>query len=463
MAGEKLDQREIATRTKILDTIVATSALRPQRHQFAELAHLSPRTLDTHLVALRDMKLVAPRAPYRLGPAFGKVLAIALRTHSISAALVDPHGEVVGEGRGMRESGLRSQAPRELLGTLRLVVTRLLGDAGIRSVDLVGIAVAVPTPLRKTTRPVGQSMHDDWRNADLTQTLREEIATALGAPVVRVHVINDGHVHALATAHDQSREESAEAAARELEMPNHDRSIYRDRVSITLHLGGVVGAGLVLLGREQPGAKLGFIDTRLLAGGHSIGGEIAHLPMSQHWFPVIDQRSAYADLARTDPKRKCFCGASRHLQAHATDDAVAARVPHLGLRELNRVLREDEVLDPDVGAALRDVGFLLGLVMMSPLKLLDPKTVHFTGLLAREETVTGFRAGLEERTWTGPEVDLRMPKPGVENLHLGLRGAALIVYREWIYRKFRRIVETNRTHGTQYDSLPITFTYRCPS
>lgn len=460
-----VDQRSTATRTRILESIVATRGLHLSRTEFARLAQVSPRTLDAHLVALRDLGLVTPRAPLSLGGEIGLVLAVAIRSQTCVAALVDPHGDVVRTAELREQAGLRSLAPRELLSIVGLVVSKLLrgSDGEAAPVELVGIAISVPSPLRKTTRPVGQSMHEQWRDAEQTGTLRESFAEALDAPLERVHVINDAHVHALATAHDQSRKEAADAARLELRNPLHDRSTYRERMSITLHLGGVVGAGVVLLGREQPGSRLGFVDTRLLSGGHSMGGEIAHLPLSQHWFPVIDRRSSYTDLGRTDPERRCFCGASGHLQAHANDEAVAARVRHLDRSALNRMLALETIDDPGVRDALRDVGFLLGLVMMSPLKLLDPKTVHLTGALARPETVLGFRSGLEERRWTGSEVDLRTPPPGKDTLHMGVRGAALIIFREWIYRKFGRIVETGTTHGTTRNNLPLTFTYRYPA
>ncbi|XBB66752.1 hypothetical protein ABFU82_21985 [Nocardioides sp. WV_118_6] len=470
-----MDKRAVDSRVRILHAAVATAPTYLTREQFASVAEVSLRTLDHHLAALRTDRLLDAGPARVLGSAFGYALVVAIRSQTSHAALIDPHGNVVHSVQGREVSNLRGLPPSDLLEHVQVLVRRLLatrtrGRGRSGPVDLIGIAVVLPSPLRQSGRPAGQSMHADWRNARRTKPLARAFAEALSAPVERVHVINDGHVHALATAHDRSRELTALGLQRPRESQGDESGPgYREGLSLTLHLGGVISAGVVLLAAERvagrPGTRLGFVESRLLSGGHSMGGEIAHLPLSGQWFPTINQRSAHADVAPMDADRKCFCGALGHLQAHASDTAVAARVRHLDRRALHDVLLGDEIEDPDVAAALRDVGFLLGLVMMSPLKLLDPKAFHLTGLIARDETAAGVHDGLTERGWSGTLPEILLPPRGLAGQqHLGVRGAGLIVYREWAYRKFERIVRTGQTTGRRQDKAdrpqPITFSYR---
>lgn len=453
-----MDRRVSEGRVRVLHSVLAAHQMSPGRGQLAHLAGLSPRTLDSHVSALRECGLLAAGRTYRLGSAAGLVLSIMVRSETVQAALVGPHGEFVHSCELPPRPGQRQMMPRSLVFERLLPVVEELFETlpgqVPRPTRLLGVVTSWPTPMSRDGRTLGSAMNSAWRTGG---SLIAATAAALGVDERRVHAINDGYVHALGASHDHSVKAAALAARRELIDPGHARvnpHLYPDRATITLHLGGVLGGGVVVQHRETPGARLGFIDSILIGGNHGRAGEIAHLPVTEKMLRDLSDEGGYMELEAIDVDRRCFCGNPRHLQCHVSDDSVRARVPNLERATMHEFLASEDFDHDGLKWALRHAGRLVGLVMMSPLKLLDPQTLNLTGILARTETREGIRRGLADRAWTGDEIEIHVPDPA-DNRWLGVRGAALVIFRSKVYRNIERLA----VDGPTEDFL---FNFPCP-
>lgn len=433
----KTDKRVPEGRARLLHSVLATRLTNPTRADLAEFTGLGTRTVDKHIAVLRNQGLMTPDGYALGGHALGYILSIVVRSETVQAGLVDPHGEVVHRAALSRVPNQRSMKPGQLIDTRVVPVVRQLFETlpWPGPVQLLAVTTAWPTPI-KADRPVGHSMNEAWRTG---RTLPEVVAVALGVPRERVHVVNDAIAHALGASYLSSCKAAEKAAAKQLEDPNHATTEqYHDHVDITLHLGGVVGAAVMVQKREVPGKRLGFIDSISLSSRRA--GDIAHLPLTEQMLRNLNPDSSYEGLEDIDVDRKCFCLASRHLQCHVSDEAVRARLGNRDPEKFYELLAQKDMEDAPLEMALQHAGRLIGLVMISPLKLLDPETVNLTGMLARHETAEGIIDGLKLRQWSNVKVKVNVREPD-ENQWLGVRGAALMAFRVRVYRELEELVQ----------------------
>jgi predicted NBD/HSP70 family sugar kinase len=263
-----------------------------------------------------------------------------------------------------------------------------------------------------------------------------------------VYALNDANAHALAVAFRGSRRRVGE----------EDHDLWR--VALIVRVSGALGAA-TLLAAPHKEHRLSFIDSKLIAGTHGFAGELGHVPIEK---PIIAARNREcpSGLAKFNyEKAECSCGAGRHhLEAFASADALLGRleasgleIPHgaRGKTSLVRSLFEGEVSSKHIHA-LRDVGRILGRALANPILMLDPYSITLTGSLASEDLKQGVL--LERAVWQsaiGDDVHLSY-LPGDDNLYAGVRGAALAMMRNYVYRQLGEVVD-----GTARAGLPFAF------
>jgi predicted NBD/HSP70 family sugar kinase len=414
----------------------------------ADAAGLSSRTVDAIVQDLAGRELVE-KAPLRLGRAFGFVLSIAVGVETMRAGLVDANGTVTCAVQLPRTShDQREASPSEVLDRIvrcaRLCVERAASETDIAdsgSLPLLGVMVSWPSPVRGSGRPAGPALSPEWQNSKLRGTLREEVAKALDIPLERAHAINDAFGHGLAISLGESRSRAALMASGELAPES------TTKIAMFLRLGGGVGVCTMLLEPDAPG-RLGWVDSRILGGGRSIAGELAHLPIDPHIVDRINANKSYQVdwLAPMDPTRPCSCHVQGHLEALVGGLALQERLENSDitreqLREAMRDLDTGQSAAGDPAAnvvrrALRDIGTVLGHAIAGPILLLDPSLLVLCGSLARDPVRKGIEAARE--SWSpawGEQLRIELVSPDVQPM-TGVRGGALAVFRTKVHRRF---------------------------
>jgi predicted NBD/HSP70 family sugar kinase len=159
---------------------------------------------------------------------------------------------------------------------------------------------------------------------------------------------------------------------------------------------------------------------------------------------------------------ECSCGKGRHhLEAFASADALLRRleasglkIPH-GSRRQTSLIRS--VFEGDISAkhvhALTDVGRIIGRALANPILMLDPYSITLTGSLAFEDLKQGVL--LERGAWRsaiGDHVRVNY-LTGDDNVHAGVRGAALAMIRNFVYRQLGDVID-----GKARTGLPLNYT-----
>jgi hypothetical protein len=104
--------------------------------------------------------------------------------------------------------------------------------------------------------------------------------------------------------------------------------------------------------------------------------------------------------------------------------------------------------------ALIDVGRILGRALASPILMLDPYSVTLTGSLALE----GLKQGvlLERGMWRsaiGDDVRVSYLSDD-DNVYAGVRGAALAMMRNFVYRQLATVIDDTARFGRPIDFRP---------
>jgi predicted NBD/HSP70 family sugar kinase len=208
---------------------------------------------------------------------------------------------------------------------------------------------------------------------------------------------------------------------------------------------------------------LSFIDSKLIAGTNGFAGELGHSPIPR---PVIVERNKECPpgLAKLEyEKAVCSCGPGRHhLEAFASADALLRRLAASGL-EVPHGMRGDaslvrSIFDGEVSSnhvhAVRDVGRIIGRALASPILMLDPYSITFTGSLALEDLKQGVL--LERGAWRSAIGDhVRIGYlDGEDNLYAGVRGAGLAIIRNNVYRQLEAAVGGKAKQGSPFDFTP---------
>ncbi|MYT33576.1 ROK family protein [Streptomyces sp. SID8354] len=231
-----------------LDLLVSQGPL--TRTQIGELTGLSKPTASQLLARLTAAGLVrttgnvtgrpGPNAQlYEVNPAAAHVAALAVDQLGITAAVADITGRVLGEERLGAEAAHEGTTAQ----TARLVaqaVDGALAKAGLARGALHRAVIGTPGALDPQTGLLRYAPHlPGWQS----RTLKDELAEALGVPLV---IENDVNLAAVAEQHDGAAQD------------------FDDFVLVWVDEG--VGAAIVL-------------DGRLLRGATGGAGEIGYMPL----------------------------------------------------------------------------------------------------------------------------------------------------------------------------------------
>lgn len=265
-------------------------------------------------------------------------------------------------------------------GTVRLVVElcdRCLADASMRRTRLLGIGIAVPSPVdpREPERLSSAALPSWGGRLDLGM-----LRARFGVPVF---VDNDANLGALA--------EHWWGGARQLS----------DFAYIKVATG--VGAGH-------------FVGGRIYRGSSGVAGEIGHV--------VVDPRGA-----------PCSCGNRGCLQTHVGSQALVARVKALGAEFPRSVLAgidvptigeiEDAALadDPLALQVVREAAEYLGIAIAGMINLMNPAVVIVGGGMARlgDRLLGPLRETVLRRTFVAAAAaaEIRTSDLGLQDIAIG--------------------------------------------
>jgi predicted NBD/HSP70 family sugar kinase len=249
-------------------------------------------------------------------------LAVDLRDDSFTVAAFELTGRCTVLDRAERETNSGT-------GMLRDVAARLQIRARQFGARVVGVGVAVPSPVRGGT--MVQPTLTEWQGVDVTAALAPALAPSAAADLVLAG--NDATLAGLAEAR---------------------RGVLRG-VPVALHLHVATGIGGVLLSGGLP-----------VSGAYGSAGEFGHMPL-------------------TGSDEPCRCGSFGcwELDAGARGLLRGAGVPQEGdrMREAERVIATAGT-DPASGRALARVSVALGRGIGALVNAQDPAAVSLSGLAA---------------------------------------------------------------------------------
>jgi predicted NBD/HSP70 family sugar kinase len=439
----------------VAHAILAQGAIKPTHAHLAEFGGFSERSVANVVGELAGDRLLVRGRPALLGPGMGLVVGVSMGSESVRAGIVDPNGTLQVESELPASPGQLQAPPEHLLDRIRQAVLETLERAfdqpqltlkASGALALHGVAVAWPAPMSRDKFPGRAGLrHAGWQQRDpgagKMLTLPEHVARVLGAPFYpdTCHALNDVNAQALAIAFDKARDRALE--------PDDDRW----RVAMVVRVGGGLGAAVVTLAPHAR-RRLSFIDSRLIVGTNGYAGEFGHLPIEPSVITQLNKDNPLPKdrLARLDyNKAKCSCGRPHHLEAFASGAALARRLkasdsaasdPSIGGTPLLRTIF-DGPLDEVQIQAVRDVGRLIGRALASPILMLDPYSITFTGSVAIDELEHGVQ--LERGVWAngvGDTVKIESLTPE-EGAFAGVRGASIAVLRRHVYRQLEQVVE----------------------
>jgi predicted NBD/HSP70 family sugar kinase len=443
----------------VVHAILAQGAIRPTHEYLAEIGGFSERTVANVVGDLAADQLLVRGHPARLGPGMGLVVGISMGSESVRVGVVDANGTLHVEDELPALPGQLRSSPEGLLGRVRQAAVdtlrRAFDEPKLRMDDgtlaLHGVAIAWPAPMNRDKVPGAAGLRDGgWRRVDTKLrrrlTLPERTAAALGAPFTAdtCHALNDVNAQALAIAFDKARARAREPAGDD-----------QWRVAMVVRVGGGLGSAIITLAPHDP-KRLSFIDSRLIAGTNGYAGELGHLPVEPSVIAELNADCPFSEeeIAALDYETaKCSCGRMHHLEAFASGSALARRFKDSGHTGDDPGTSDTEllrsILDGDLDAvqahAVGDVGRLIGRALASPILMLDPYSITFTGSLAIEELEHGVQ--LERKVWTnavGDSVKIET-LTSEQGAFAGVRGAALAVLRRHVYRKLDQVVDRQIT------------------
>lgn len=459
----------------VAHAILALGATAPTHADLADAAGCSLRAVGNAVTDLAPAGLLAGGRPAKLGPGMGLVVGVSLGGESVRAGVVDANGELCAQTELDARPGQLKEAPHRVLARIREAVYETLARASRTpkvtldsrgALALRGVAVAWPSPVSRDKFAGGTALrHEGWRQPDRTLgrrlKLTEHVARALGPPfgTEACHALNDVNAQALAVAFDKARKQAI--------TPIEDDD--RWRVLMVVRVGGGLGTAVVI---QAPFSRrrLAFIDSRLIEGTNGYAGELGHLSVERSVIAELNKASPFAsDQLRplNFAQAICSCGRRGHLEAFASGTALARRLRASGYgadEDGDTALLRSVFAGPLDGVqvhAIRDVGRLIGRALASPILMLDPWSITFTGSVANVELEKGLQ--IERGFWAnavGDTVDVD-PLTAEQGRFAGVRGAALAVMRRQVHRRLEEIVNgqyqpTITLRATQVDAINAT-------
>jgi len=298
------------------------------------------------------------------------VVAVDLGATHAHLALIDAGGRVHAEAT----SDLKIDAePDEVIRHLVRRINDLISRTGLETLNLAGIGVGIPGPVRfSTQRPNTPPLMPGWHDYPIADRLNE----ATGLPAF---VDNDANLMGL-----------GEARVRYPEAPS----------LIFVKVGTGIGAGVILHGRAERG----------IAGG---GGDIGHIRI------VHDGGGAL-----------CTCGATGCLATEASGGALARKLRERGVAvnsasEVAALVAAD---DPLAVSLAKQAGRQLGEVLATSVALLNPAVLVLGGSLATAGPyfVDAVRETVFERTVPLATKELTIAVSGLGDA-AGVQGARHMV------------------------------------
>jgi predicted NBD/HSP70 family sugar kinase len=388
------------------------------------------------------------RAWLAFGPSAGLVLGVSVGSASIRAAIVDANGWTYHERRAKAMAGQLATSPGELFNRIKSVGEEVfdeaLKDKRLQvqgSLPFLGIAVSWPAPLDEDKIPHSALSHTQWGSRG--NGIDARLARHLGLPERRSHAVNDAAAAALAVVFDYTR-------ARDY------RKQVRPRLFIVVRIGGGIGAAAMGVERSADGVS-GWMTSRIVGGDRELAGELGHTPINPATLHAL-AASRPAGCPELEPVQ-CSCAEGDelpdHVEAYASGPALAGRFASEGESKpeaLRRVLA-----DPGDAAhkrAFEDIGVLVGDALVPSVLMFNPSRITLTGRLSIPEVRKALELHLEELK-TIERVFGVLPNiralSGHENDYIGVRGAALAVFREHVHRRL------NELYGEQRKLLPQGF------
>lgn len=297
-------------------------------------------------------------------------------------------------------------------------------DAGLMSarIPLIGIAVAWPFPLGRSTVAQHAALSGAWSR----KTMRQHVSEAFGVPLSRAHCLNDANAGAMAVAFDEGT-------------GGEPGSI------MCLHLAADINLGTVHQALDR-GNRLPFIDARLVTGRNGTAGHIGHLSVDHAIVQRINAENPATPgrprpVREIDLKAVCNCSHGKgtgHLNVTLGAEAFLKRVnryaPGDSLVTRLREAHTDAEHDPHVKRALNETGRVLARALDGAVRALDPNRIVLAGALASEHIARGMDIA-RVRGAFGTDVTITMHDAATNHL-AGRRGAGLAVLRNGVYRGF---------------------------
>jgi predicted NBD/HSP70 family sugar kinase len=306
------------------------------------------------------------------------IVGIDMGAAHISVAVTDLRAQV----KSWQSSSFPVRSdPREALRQMRDLIDKALADAKMPRERIVGMGVAVPSPVRPADPDhLSKVFVPEWDKVSPVQMLE----STYGVPVV---MDNDANLGALAEQWWGAGQDG------------------RDLAYVKVATG--VGAGLIIHGD-------------IYRGTTGIAGEIGHIP--------VDASAG-----------RCVCGLDGCLNLLVGTDALlertrqkrgefpASALPRRGLN-VNRIVEAAFEGDTLARRVVEDAGEHLAIAVAAMLNLLNPATVVFGGSLTRagELLLRPLRKNLVDRTLSASikESQFVISSLGIEGI---ARGAATFV------------------------------------
>ncbi|WP_431044436.1 ROK family transcriptional regulator [Streptomyces sp. P1-3] len=315
-----------------LELLVAHGPL--TRTRLGELTGLSKPTASQLLGRLAAAGLVrvtgtaagrpGPNAQlYEINPAAAHVLALAVDHDGVTAAVADITGAVLGEYRVAATTG--TDARDRTTGIVTEAADGALAAAGLRTGDVHQAVVGTPGALDPRSGELRYAPHlPGWQS----RTLRDDLAAALGTPVV---IENDVNLAAVAEQHLGTAQD------------------FDDFVLVWVDEG--IGAAVVLGGRPLRGATggAGEIGYMPLPGAPLARGgpDAAARPDAGGGFQKLVSSPAIVELAR-DHGIVAPTAAKALAQALRTPGAGEAVLTELARRLVSGLASVVAVVDPEL-------------------------------------------------------------------------------------------------------------------
>ena len=436
--------RSNAVQPRIVNAIIALQASRPTFAAVATAAGASLRSVSSTVADLAPRGILC-RDPLRLGPACGLALGISVGWEFLRCALVDANGNLFHQ----RETANRVEAPlADLLASIREIASKVLasglrdGDLGVpdqAGLPMLGVAVAWPWAVDPEGIPRGGVLHGaPWASA---LVLHKHIATALNGLF-----LDDGRSVSLSSVYADALEVAFDLGGSDRWLSSLESEA---GAAVVLRLDRSVDGATVQLAPNRA-ARAAFLDARVVLGANGVAGsELGHVDACATLVDALDRERPDA-LAPLSPGWPCSCGRLGHLEALVGAKAYMRRLEASGysldpVASLRNQLAELGKHDRAAAHALLDVGRLLGHELQSALALIDPSSVVLTGSLAHELVGEGLaRETLQRGAAPGYHMVIRSDAAGAFS---DVRGAALALIRQHVYRNVNGLVSDSSTAG----------------